>query len=241
MKLVIKFNPINTNFYFILLHVFFRSLTCEASTVQQQSQPLHKETPRTRLISKSVDSPNYNISPESPTPPSPPVRQISSSIPPDIKPRHSSRSYVTSTSPVKQQQQQQHSPVPANKALPNSSIRSASGSTSISSCSITDYTAKPYNNIEVPERRKRSIDVVEEPTNIIASPPVEYAEVRKHSVDLQSSFVSTQTQPISSSPSPAVSASSGPSSPNHTEDEKQENESNEKTDLFDEIITECKY
>ena len=34
---------------------------------------------------------------------------------------------------------------------------------------------------------------------------------------------------VSSSPSPAPSASSGPSSPVHTEDEKQENESTEKS------------
>lgn len=76
------------------------------------------------------------------------------------------------------------------------------------------------------------------------SPAVEYAEVqRKPSVDMSATFSpSPQTaQPISSSPSSGLSVSSGPSSPNHTEDEKQENESNEKTDLFDEIITECKY
>lgn len=76
---------------------------------------------------------------------------------------------------------------------------------------------------------------------ITSTVAVEYAEVqRKHSTDLSSTFSSPQAaQPISSSPSSGLSVSSGPSSPNHTEDEKQENESNEKTDLFDEIITEC--
>lgn len=171
------------------------------------------------MISKSLDS---AISPESSPPPSPPIRQISSSIPPDIKPRISSRSY---TSPVKQQQQPQTVANPPNKALPNSPIRSINAT-----------------HIEPPERRKRSIDLIEDQHMIVAPPPVEYAEVRKHSNDLTSTFVqSQQTQPpISSSPSSCLSASSGPSSPNHTEDEKQENESNEKTDLFDEIITECK-
>lgn len=84
------------------------------------------------------------------------------------------------------------------------------------------------------------MDFAENQHSSSSSPAVEYAEVRKHSVDLSSSLISSQTQLISSSRSSVLSVSSGPSSPNHTEDEKQENESNEKTDLFDEIITECK-
>lgn len=184
-----------------------------------QSQPSAKESPRSRLISKSLDS---DISPESSPPPSPPVRNISSSIAANIKPRISSRSY---TSPVKQQQPQSSTTVhPPNKALPSSPERS--------------INASQY--IEPPERRKRSsIDFADDQHSSSPS-AVENAEVRKQSVDLSSSLIPSQTQPISSSPSSVLSASSDPSSPNHTEDEKQENESNEKTDLFDEIITECK-
>lgn len=152
------------------------------------------------------------VSPESSPPPSPPIRspQISSSIPPDVRPRHSSRS---------------------------SSI------TSISPIKQATSVPLPNNiktNVEPSERRKCSIDLIDESNNSTVSPVVEYAEVRKHSVDLSASFASPGAQAFSSSPSSGLSISSGPSSPNHTEDEKQENESNEKTDLFDEIITECK-
>lgn len=90
------------------------------------------------------------------------------------------------------------------------------------------------SHVDIPEKRKRSIELID---NILGSPAVEYAQVRKHSTD-QSAI--SPAPAISSSSSPGASASSGPSSPIHTEDEKQENESNEKTDLFDEIITECK-
>lgn len=184
-----------------------------------QSQPTAKESPRSRLISKSLDS---AISPESSPPPSPPVRNISSSIPANIKPKISSRSY---TSPVNQQQPQSSTTAhPPNKALPSSPNRLINTS----------------QYIEPPERRKRlSIDFADV-QHSSSSSAVEYAEVRKHSVDLSSSLISSHTQPISSSPSYVLSALSGPSSPNHTEDEKQEIESNEKTDLIDEIIAECK-
>lgn len=157
-----------------------------------------KELQRNRSNSRSFDSPKSS---ESTPPPSPPIRQISSSIPPDVKPRYSSRSSFSSTSPIKQ---------------PTSVLDRASSE-------------------EPPERRKRSIDLIDDP--ITTSPTVEYAEVKKYSTDLTSSFSPQQAQPNTSSPSSGLSISS---SPNHTEDEKQENESNEKTDLFDEIITECK-
>lgn len=170
----------------------------------QQLPPVVKDLQRNRLVSKSLDS---AVSPESSPPPSPPVRQISSSIPPDVKPRHSSRSFSNT------------SPTPAQVPVASPKL----------------------HNVEPPERRKRSIDLIEESVCATTSPAVEYAEVRKYSIDLSSSIASQQAQPISSSPSSGLSISSGPSSPNHTEDEKQENESNEKTDLFDEIITECKF
>lgn len=171
-----------------------------------------KVSPSSRYISKSLDS---AVSPESSPPPSPPIRQISSSIPPDVRPRHSSRSSsITSISPIKQ---------------------------IVTSAPLTNNSNKTNAEPPPPERRKRSIDLVDDASNVTVSPVVEYAEVRKHSIDLSSSFASPVAQPISSSPSSGLSISSGPSSPNHTEDEKQENESNEKTDLFDEIITECKF
>lgn len=191
-----------------------RPMSASAATASIQQMPSAKVSPSSRYISKSLDS---AVSPESSPPPSPPIRQISSSIPPDVRPRHSSRSSsITSTSPIKQVVTS--APLLTNNSSSNNKI-----------------------NAEPPERRKRSIDLVDDASNATVSPVVEYAEVRKHSIDLSSSFASPIAQPISSSPSSGLSISSGPSSPNHTEDEKQENESNEKTDLFDEIITECKF
>lgn len=198
--------------------------TSLTGSVQQTPPPLAKESPRSRFISKSVDS---SISPESSPPPSPPVRHVSSSIPPDVKPRYSSRSF-SNTSPVKQV-------TPAAAATATATALAVTTTTTTSA-----FASNKAHQIEPPERRKRSIDLIDECTSVTTPPAVEYAEVRKHSIDLTSSFASPQTQPISSSPSSGLSISSGPSSPNHTEDEKQENESNEKTDLFDEIITECK-
>lgn len=62
----------------------------------------------------------------------------------------------------------------------------------------------------------------------IVAPPVEYAQVKKYSVDLSVSSVVSPAHGVSSSPSPAPS--SGPGSPIHTEDEKQENEPTEKAE-----------
>lgn len=58
---------------------------------------------------------------------------------------------------------------------------------------------------------------------------VEYAQVKKYSIDSALGSVSPG-HAISSSPSPAPSGSSLPSSPIHTEDEKQENEATEKAE-----------
>lgn len=81
---------------------------------------------------------------------------------------------------------------------------------------------------DVPENRKRSIDLVEGDNCFVRSPPVEYAQVKKHSSDIVSPAVG-----VSAASSPVPSTSSAPSSPTHTEDEKQENESTEKSERFD--------
>lgn len=62
----------------------------------------------------------------------------------------------------------------------------------------------------------------------IVAPPVEYAQVKKYSVDSSVSSVISPAHGVCSSPSPAPS--SGPNSPIHTEDEKQENEPTEKAE-----------
>lgn len=168
--------------------------------------PVPAAVQRSNSHSRSMDGPPK-------IPPSPPVRHVSLTSAstnfnvPDVKPRLTSKANSVAASPA----QPPLPPVPVTRPLPNSPVK-------------IEPAAKP---IDVQPKRKRSIELVD---SDIASPPVEYAQVKKHFVDL-----------VTSSTSPAPSASSPQSSPSHTEDEKQEIESNEKTDLYDEIIMECKY
>lgn len=75
--------------------------------------------------------------------------------------------------------------------------------------------------------RKKSLDFNEQQPLHSSNNSVDN---RRLSSDKESSLTSP-AQVISSTPSP-IASSSGPSSPVHTEDEKQENESNEKTDII---------
>jgi neurabin len=137
------------------------------------------------------------------SPPSPSKRQSLTSTPPEVRPRTTSRSNSI-TSPQK----------------------------------LPDVTKVDENNILV---RKKSFDYQQDqlpPLPQVHSnsplPPTSLenhsSSSRRHSSDKDSSLASP-AHAISSTPSPAAS-SSGPSSPVHTEDEKQENESNEKTDVL---------
>lgn len=187
-----------------------------------------REIQRNHQHSRSVDSTVQQQQHQPKIPPSPPVRHVSltsastNSKVPDVKPRLTSQTSVPASPPPAQLP-----PVPLSRGpLPISPIHTTLNNPMDHAAKITD----------IQEKRKRSIEMID---SGIASPPVEYAQVKKHSIDLVTSITSVQA--ISSSPSPALSASSPPSSPTHTEDEKQEIEGNEKTDLYDEIITECKY
>lgn len=190
-----------------------------------------REMQRNHIHSRSVDSTvqQQQQQQQPKIPPSPPVRHVSltsastNSKVPDVKPRLTSQTSVPASPPPPVQLP----PVPVSRGpLPNSPVHHSANNPLDHAAKITD----------IQEKRKRSIEMID---SGIASPPVEYAQVKKHSIDLVTS--TTSAQAISSSPSPALSASSPPSSPTHTEDEKQEIEPNEKTDLYDEIITECKY
>lgn len=166
-------------------------------------------------------------------PPSPPVRHVSLTSAstnynvPDVKPRQTSRSNSVPN-------QTSSSPLPPPRPLPSSPNKTVEVATAVATAAAPAAVIKPAPAFDAPpqQKRKRSIEFVD--TDVVSSPPppppVEYAQVKKHSVDL-----------ANSTPSPALSASSPQSSPSHTEDEKQEIESNEKTDLYDEIIMECKY
>lgn len=171
-------------------------------TVLYSSNDITSESPPTPRIqaSKSVDTP---VRPKSP--PSPPVRQT---VPPEVKPR-----IIKPLSPTKPPP-----PIPTNKPYGSSPVKHYAEPMSPSPVHKTD---------EFPENRKRSIDLIEGDNCLVRSPPVEYAQVKKHSV---SDIVSPAIGASASS-----STSSAPSSPTHTEDEKQENESTEKSERFESI------
>lgn len=175
-------------------------------TVLYSSNDITSESPPPRIqASKSVDPP---VRPKSP--PSPPVRQTA---PPEVKPR-----IIKPLSPTKPPP-----PIPTNKPYGSSPVKHYSDHSTKSS---------PVNkHDEIPEKRKRSIDLIEGDNCFVRSPPVEYAQVKKHSTtDIVSPAVG-----VSASSSPVPSTSSVPSSPTHTEDEKQENESTEKAERLDSI------
>lgn len=168
------------------------------------------------IVHKEKDSRiGYNTRSPLDSPPSPPVRQPPPP-PPEIKPRNIKTNIVTS--PVKLP------PVlPPNK--PQNLIRTSPtkcpdglrSPTKTSAYITPSYLSKDEDD-ELPELpRKKSLD-----ENKFDNRCTE-----------KETLITSPGHGISSSPSPAQSASSGPSSPIHTEDEKQENEATEKDDRFD--------
>ncbi|XP_055842128.1 uncharacterized protein LOC129909158 isoform X2 [Episyrphus balteatus] len=182
-------------------------------------------------VSKSLD-----MSLDEDMPPSPPVRH--SVHPPEIKPRSTVKngSPVKSPplppipsskpkiiSPVKFHPERVRSPTKVSEPPPPPPTLPTSPppppAKLVSKSSIEDIPP------ELP--RKRSMDILEDQLQMIGGG----LERKRSSVDKDSGMFSP-AHAVSSSPSPAPSASSGPSSPVHTEDEKQENESTEKSEYF---------
>lgn len=146
------------------------------------------------------------------SPPSPSIRH--SQIPPEIKPRTTSRSNSL-TSPTKAL------PSIPTKASPEHirSQRQPDGKSD-------DAQEKPL--------RKKSLDFNEPLTHSNhSSLPPDIPSGRRYSSDKESSSLTSPAHAISS-----AASSSGPSSPVHTEDEKQENEANEKTEIADDANSE---
>lgn len=154
------------------------------------------------------------------SPPSPSIRQ---SIPPEIKPRTTSRSNSL-TSPTKNVPNIPTKPSPEHMKYTHRQ---------------SDVGIKTDTEIQE-KSRKKSLDFNEPllhstPSNGHALDTSANAN-RRHSTDSKdNNSLASPAHAISSSPSPGASMSSGPSSPIHTEDEKQENESNEKTEIADDF------
>lgn len=139
------------------------------------------------------------------SPPSPSIRQ--SQYPPEIKPRTTSRSNSL-TSPIKALPS-----IPSSKQSPEH-IRSQ---------------RQPDGKSDDTPLRKKSLDFSEPLLHSNHAPiPAESLTSRRYSSDKESSSLTSPAHPFSS-----AASSSGASSPVHTEDEKQENESNEKMSAFD--------
>lgn len=182
-------------------------------------QPNSLESMRYHSSSKSVDY-AASASPHQNSPPSPPIRQH---LPPEIKPRHTKlpSSICSPTKPPP--------PIPTNKPQIVSPIKSTSTYSDHQNIYKATNSINTNKHNELPEKRKRSVDMIDDVSD--CAPPVEYAQVKKHSITTSADIsLVSPAHGVSSSPSPAPSASSGPSSPIHTEDEKQENESTEKSE-----------
>lgn len=160
------------------------------------------ETPKSSSKSSSIESP-----------PSPSIRH--SQLPPEIKPRTTSRSNSL-TSPTKALPSIPTKPSPEHAR----SQRQPDGKSD-------EAHEKPL--------RKKSLDFNEpmNHSNNHSSLPPDIPSSRRYSSDKESNSLTSPAHVIS----PAAS-SSGPSSPVHTEDEKQENESNEKTEMADDANSE---
>lgn len=149
------------------------------------------------------------------SPPSPLIRQPQN--PPDIKPRTTSRSNSL-TSP--------------SKALPSIPVKQSPEH-------VRSQRQPDGKSDDVQEKpsRKKSLDFNESSTfSNHSSLPPQTPSGRRYSSDKESSSLTSPAHAISS-----AASSSGPSSPVHTEDEKQENESNEKTDMADDDNSEGKW
>lgn len=152
---------------------------------------------------------------------SPPASAARRSIPPEIKPRTSSRSNSI-TSPTKNAH-----------AVPPKPVKPSPEHTKQAPPPVEAFREE----FEKPEKlRKKSVDL----ELINTAPPIpkypDLGGLRRHSDESKDTISITSPAAISSSPSHGASLSSGPSSPIHTEDEKQENESNEKTDINEEPV-----
>lgn len=145
-------------------------------------------------------------------PPCPPIRQNSI---PEIKPRSIKPVIVGATTTTSTPLAENESPV---KIMVN---RSPEASPEKLHYGLGDVRKK---DDDIPEKpRKKSFDLIAEESGAGLG--------RSRSQSLDKENVISPGLGLSSSSSPMASISSEPTSPIHTEDEKQENEPNEKTDL----------
>lgn len=196
--------------------------------------PHHPQSQSHKIITPPPKLPSLD------SPPSPPIRQPAVPPPPEIKPRNLNK-IISPTKQVPQPPVANPFPKPVNykpasptkapKPLPQNAVKL--NSSPIHNRKLDDHQQPP-----VPIRKKSIDDILHsESNNISNSKYPELGPIRRQSVDTDkgcSNGVISPAYGISSSPSPAPSASSGPSSPIHTEDEKQENEDNEKINKINE-------
>lgn len=170
--------------------------------------------PQTHAVQDNAKELRTSKTPSIESPPSPSIRQ--SNLPPDIKPRTTSRSNSL-TSPT--------------KALPNIPMKPSPEH--VRSQRQPDGSSHEMPEVTKPLRRISS-EAKDPSPPTKPPPPPEHPPSRRCSSEKETSIAS---------PARATSSatnSSGPSSPSHTEEEKQENESNEKTGVSDDACVEGK-
>lgn len=202
---------------------------------QQQQQPSNNVNNNKSFDYEERESDEEAVIREEEKPPNPPIRH--SIHPPEVKPRSCANitSPVTSPPlppipPVKPKlpiRSPEKLPIRSPEKVPilheKHPIRSPERINRMSDPpppvpqSPSKVTAAIYKSVEELPPRRKSIDFVED------QPPHNGLDQKRPSIDMVMSTTSS---------SPAPSASSGPSSPAHTEDEKQENESTEKLENF---------
>ncbi|XP_058125042.1 uncharacterized protein LOC131266509 isoform X2 [Anopheles coustani] len=155
--------------------------------------------------------------PTSTTPVAPAPTPTHANLPP-VAPVRSSTTVLTTVSHHPQQQQQQTPSHPGAPEHPHQPPEKAARKKSLE------------GNLDSSERTVANGPTVVTQTSQAFKYPELGALARRQSSekDTGSGGLTSPAHAISSSPSPGASASSGPSSPIHTEDEKQENESTEK-------------
>ncbi|XP_065086434.1 uncharacterized protein Spn isoform X3 [Ochlerotatus camptorhynchus] len=216
--------------------------------VQSSKEPSRPRLPEVQHTPVPVQ---HRLQSPSEPPPSPPKRQTPPPPPPEKGPRNIRQNSFPSPTkippavPPHAIDPSSLSPTKISPEKLKSPLRQAEPPPPVVPSSLPPVAPVRSNNNnnnnksdEPPEKgvRKKSLETTldEQATKTFKYP--ELGGLRRQSTEKDSgtSGLTSPAHAISSSPSPGASASSGPSSPIHTEDEKQENEPTEKADKLDE-------
>ncbi|XP_055610050.1 uncharacterized protein LOC129756993 [Uranotaenia lowii] len=210
----------------------------------QRTEPPHHPAPPA-----PAPVPSHRLPSPTEPPPSPPKRQTPPPPPPEKGPRNIRQSSFPSPTkippavPPHATDLASLSPTKISPEKLKPPPRQAEPPPHTQTAALPPLAPIRNKSDEPPEKgiRKKSLDTtLDEQQHQTSSPrSFELGGLRRQSTEKDSgtSGLTSPAHAISSSPSPGASASSGPSSPIHTEDEKQENEATEKAATTTECIS----